>query len=168
MGYTLFMETREELYTEEEILALERKLRAGRISLALFAAAALTACVVLCCLTGPENAARMEGTVIAISTLAGWFVLYRLRFGLRERKLEIGHARMLRAGPGERMEGRPELTGAEMRIRGSIRFCPVVLRGEGGEHRLRVIASKADALRREDIEAVYVVNGFIAGIGARR
>ena len=168
MGYTLLMETREELYTEEEILALERKLRAGRTALALFAAAALAACVVLCCLTTPRNAARMELSVILLSTLAGWFALYRLRFGLRERKLEIGHARMLRSEPGERMEGSPELSGPEMRIRGSIRFCPVALRCGDEERRLRVIASKADALRRRDIASVYVVNGFIAGIGARR
>lgn len=158
------MNMTQELYSRQDLQRLEKTTkRAGRAA-AILAAATLTACVLLCCLTTQSNAPLMEKATIAVSVLGGWVVIYLYYHPVRELRLERGHAQMLLEGERETLEGVLELSEQRMRIRGSIRFYPLTLTDGDMTRRSKVIAARADALRAVNGKRLrlYVVNGYAA------
>ena len=157
------METTE-LYSREELDRLKRKYRLGKRAAALIASAALLCCALLCCLTNTANAGRMEQWVIGISTLAGCVVIYLLSYTVAAVRHELTHAEMLRSGERRMIEGVLDMSGAPVRIRGSIRFYPLKLTEGEQCARAKIIDARADALRPAAGRRIrlYLVNGYAA------
>ncbi len=156
------MNTRTELFPDAELQRLEKKRKRSLTASALIGGLALLCCVLLCALTNTANAVRLAFCAIAVSTLAGWAVISLLVFSAAEAKHELRHARMLREGPEERLCGALSLDRDTMRIRGSIRFRFGRLRGEEGERRVKVCASRAALLPQGRDVTLFLVNGYIA------
>ncbi len=153
-----------ELYQPSELERLEtRSKRAGRAA-AILAAATLAVCVLLCCLTDLDNAARMERATVIVSVLGGWTVIYLYNNTVQDLRHECGHAKMLLEGERETIEGVLEVSKERMRIRGSIRFYALTLTDGAEKHRSKVIASRAPALRAAEGKRLrlYTVNGYAA------
>ena len=110
-----------ELYDDREIARLSRRIRSWTAAIGVLAAAALAVCVTLAALTNTANAGRMELAAIAVSTLAGWVIIYCSLFVVTEGRRELGHARMLREEERERVEGQIAVTKERLIIRKSIR-----------------------------------------------
>ena len=152
-----------ELYTAEELSRLENRIRILRPLLILAGAAALAICILLCCLTNTANAGRMEISVIALSTGAGWILLYLRRFVLVELRHELGNAQMLRDSERETVRGRVEVSAEKLRIRNSIPFRNVTVEEEGKTRRVKVIETKAGDLEKAGKELeLSVANGYAA------
>ena len=150
-----------ELYTDADLARMQRYIKRWRTALLAVAAAALAACVVMVALTETKNAQRMELATIAVSTLAGWFVLYWAMFTVSPARRELAHARMLRSEERERTEGAVTVTAERFTIRKSVPVRRVeVLTGEQTE-RFLVSASRAGALAA-GVTAVYTVHGYVA------
>lgn len=158
------MNTTQELYSREDLARLEKMTKRAGWAAAIFAAATLMACVLLCCLTTQANAARMEKATVAASVLGGWIVIYLYNNPVKDLRYERGHAQMLLEGERETLEGVLELSEQRMRIRGSIRFYPLTLTDGDEKRRSKVIAARADALRAKNGKRLrlYVVNGYAA------
>ena len=159
------MENMTPLYSPEDLLRLERKIKYTRLFCWALAIGALIACVALCLRTNSGNAERMELVCIAIWTLAGWIVLYLRRFELVEARYERQHAEMLRNGEEtETLRGRVTVTEERLKIVNSIRITTVLLENEGGKRRLKVCTSREKKLKAAGEElTLYLVSGYIAG-----
>ncbi len=153
-----------ELYRPEDLGRLERQVKRAGGAAALLAGAALALCVLFCCLTNTANARAMEIAAISVSTLAGWVVIWTVHHRVIELRRERGHAEMLMTGERSTLEGVVEVSDERMRIRGSIRFYPLSVRGADGTAKSKVIAARAALLRAENGKRLrlYVVNGYAA------
>ncbi len=139
------MDTKE-LYRSEDLSRLTKKRKLWRVLLLALTALALGACVLLCCLVNTRNAARMERTVIIVSTLAGW-VLITLRYELLVLvRREAEHTAHMLAGPRVTRTGILSLTGDTVRIPGSIRVRRLTLEDGKETHRLSVNVTKLGEL----------------------
>lgn len=159
------METITELYRPEDLERLERKLKRSIRAALLLAAAALALCVFFCLRANTANALRMERMAIAVSTAAGWVVIWLAHHRIAELRRERKHAEMLMTGERSALEGELELSEERMRIRGSILFYPLKLRAADGTAAAgKVIAACAPTLRRQNGKRLrlYVVNGYAA------
>lgn len=158
------MDKIQELYSRQDLQRLKKTSKHAGLAAALIAAATLTACVLLCCLTKPDNAAAMEKAAVAISVVGGWTVIYLWNNPVKDLRCELGHAQMLLEGERETLEGVLALSKQRMRIRGSIRFYPLTLTDGNETRRSKVIASRAEALRATEGKRLrlYVVNGYAA------
>lgn len=157
------METhRIELYDDAVLARLRRKIKYGSAALLALSAGALAACLVLIALTGTENASRMELAAIAVSTVAGWIVIYGSIFVVGDARRELAHARMLHSEPRQRVQGAVTVTKERVVIRRSITVRRVEVRDGGQCHRLLVCQSRAAALTGADCAAVYTAHGYIA------
>ncbi len=158
------MDTITELYRPEDLGRLEQAYRRSLRTAALLAGAALALCVLFCCLTNTANLRRMELLTISVSTLAGWVVIWLAHHRISVLRHERRHAEMLLDGERSTLEGYVELSEERMRIRGSIRFYPLSVRGGEGPAKSKVIASRAPLLRAENGKKLrlYVVNGYVA------
>lgn len=151
-----------ELYSDADIARLEGQIRRWRLACVLLATAALTACLAMIALTRTANAARMEGLVIAVSTAAGWIVIYAYLFVIAARKRELGHARRLRSEAREAVRGAVAVTDERVVIRRSITARRVEVRGEGEVRRLLVCETRAGALEGLNAATLYTVHGYVA------
>ena len=106
----------------------------------------------------------MEKAAVLSSILGGWIVIYLYNNPVKDLRYELGHAQMLLDGERETLEGVLALSRQRMRIRGSIRFYPLILTDGDETRRSKVIASRADALRAMEGKRLrlYVVNGYVA------
>ena len=158
------MDTITELFRPEDLGRLEKQYKRSALTAALLAGAALAVCVLFCCLTNTANAKRMEWLTIGVSTVAGWIVIFLAHHRVKERRDERRHAEMLMEGERSTLEGVLELSEQRMRIRGSILFYPLSVRGEETKAAGKVIASRAPLLRAENGKRLrlYVVNGYVA------
>ena len=158
------MDTKQELYSRQDIERLKKTTKRAGLAAALIAAATLTACVLLCCLTNRDNAAAMEKAAVWSSVLGGWIVIYLYHNPFKDLRYESGHAEMLLEGERTAVEGVLTLSEQRMRIRGSIRFYPLTLQDGEETHRSKVIASRAGLLRSLNGRRLrlYVVNGYVA------
>ena len=152
-----------ELYREDDLVLLRKKVKNLTIAAAVLAAAALGVCVYLCTRVNTANAALLERWVIGISVLSGWTEITLLRFVLGDTRREITHAGMLRTASRQRYAGQVEVTGEKLRIVNSIPFRTVLLTDGEEKKRLRVIENRAAVLEKAAPRAVYVANGYIAG-----
>ena len=160
--YNTSMKTHE-LFTDDDITRLERRLRAFRAASAGLAGAALAVCILLCALTNTANAHRTEPAVMAVSALAGWAVISVRLFGADETRRTLDHARMLRESERIRLPGGVDVTPERLRIRKSIAFRVLRSRADP-ERRLKVIECRSGALDAAGgkIAAVYLANGYVA------
>ena len=158
------MNTINELYSRQDLKRLEKKTKRAGWAAALIAALTLAVCVLLCCLSNRHTAPVMEKTVTGLSILGGWTVIYLYHHLVKELRWELGHARMLLEEERSVLEGVIEVSKQRMRIRGSIRFFPLVLTDGDERQRSKVIAARAELLRAENGKRLrlYVVNGYAA------
>ena len=153
-----------ELYTEEDVAKLERKVRRHRAALTALAVCALIACVTLAALTNLRNISWTEPTVIAISIVVGWICIYDGVFIVSGGKKEIGHANMLRSGERERVDGPLTVTDERFRIRGSIAVRRVVIDTETGPQKALVCDTRTPLLKGRAVTAVYTAHGYVAAV----
>ena len=151
-----------ELYSDEDIAQLSRQIKWWRIALWIFAACALAVCLRMIALTGTENAAKMEGMVIAVSTVAGWIVIYCSIFVLTAARRELSHANMLRNEDRQTVRGSVTVTNERLAIVRSITARRVEVSGDGELHRLLVCEKRADALAAAGEAILYTAHGYVA------
>lgn len=161
------MDTIRDLYSPEDISRLQRKIKREWVWVLGAAGLTLLVCVVLCCRTTTANWRQMEIAVIAVSTLGGWFVIYRRLFGLRDSRHELQHAEYLRDETRTLLHGRLRVTRERLRIKNSIRIR--ILSLEDGEtvRRLKVNENRVKALKEWDgkLVTLSLAGGYVAGIG---
>ena len=153
-----------ELYTAEDLAGLEQRRKGAVAALLIAAAATLAVCVLLCCLVGRFDPAKLEKATVAVSILGGWVCIYLFNNPVQDRKHELTHAQMLLEGEREALEGVLSVDRQRMRIRGSIRFYPLALRDGAESRRSKVVAARAAALRAQEGKRIrlYTVNGYAA------
>ena len=151
-----------ELFPDEVTDQLARQIKRWRTALAIVAAAALAACIGMAVATNTANAARMEPAAIAVSTVAGWIVLYGAIFVVAARQRELAHAGMLRAEERERTEGTVTVTDERFAIRKSVAVRRVEVRAGDEIHRFLVCDSRASTLAAAGASAVYTAHGYVA------
>ena len=151
-----------ELYSDADLARMKRQISRRSAAHAAIAAVALAVCVALILLTRTGNAARMELTVIAVSTIAGWVVLYGTIFRVVARRRELRHAAMLRGEERQAVSGTVVVTDERVAIHRSIVARRVEVRGEGDPQRLLVCEERAAALAEARPSTVYTVHGYVA------
>ena len=151
-----------ELYGEQELQRLRRRVKGWRAALCSLALAALAACVIMAALTRTANAARMELAVIIVSTVAGWLVIYFGIFAAAAGQHELSHAEMLGKEERTRIVGTPTVTEQRVVIRHSITARRVEVQGDGEVHRLLVCESRAKELAEAGAAVVYAAHGYVA------
>ena len=151
-----------ELYSEADMTQLSRQIKRWQTALWIFAACALAACLRMIALTGTENAARMEGMVIAVSAVAGWIVIYCSIFVVTARRRELSHANMLHTENRQIVQGNVTVTSERVAITRSITARRVEVSGDGEIHRLLVCENRADALAAAGAVALHTAHGYVA------
>ena len=151
-----------ELYDDAAMTRLERRIRRWRAALCALCAGALAVCVWMAAHTGTVNAARMEWTVIGVSTLTGWVVIYIGIFVVTAARRELAHARMLRRETRQAVSGDVTVTDERVVIRNSITARRVEVTADGQTRRLLVCESRADALAAAGAALLYTAHGYVA------
>ena len=151
-----------ELYDDAAITGLERRIRRWRGALLALCAGALAACVGMIARTGTANAARMELAVIAVSTLAGWIVIYGGTFVVAAARRELAHANMLHREARETVRGAVSVTDERVTIRQSITARRVEVSADGQIRRLLVCETRAAVLAAAGAAALYAAHGYVA------
>ncbi len=151
-----------ELYTDEDMAGLKRKIKCWMIALCAVAAAALAACITVAAITNTGNAERMELYAVVISTLAGWVIIYCATYVIGNARRELGHAGTLRSDERERVEGRVTVTRRWLRIKKSITAREVEVETPEGVSRFWVAESRAGQLARANATALYTSHGYVA------
>lgn len=152
-----------ELYSDADMERMKERIKCWTVALCVLGAAALGVCVTLAALTNTLNAMRMELSAVAVSTVAGWIVIYFAVFKVAAGRREFRHADMLRSEERERVEGAVTVTPERFRIRKSVPVRRVEVRSADGEvRRLLVCETRAGALERAKTAAVYTAHGYAA------
>lgn len=151
-----------ELYSEADIEQLKRRINRWQTALWIFTACALAVCLGMIALTGTGNAAQMEGMVIAISTIAGWIVIYCSIFVVTVGRRELSHANMLRNEDRQTVRGSVAVTDEQVSIIRSITARRVEVNGDGETRRLLVCENRADALAEAGAVVLYTAHGYVA------
>lgn len=152
-----------ELYSSDELHRMEERNRHWIIGLSIFSIAALAVCISFALRTRTLNAMQMELSAVAVSTVAGWIVLYFALFRVRTGRREIQHAVMLQDAERDRYEGTVSLQKEQFLIRKSVPVQRVEVRDENGEvARLLICRNKSAALAQARPTAVYVTHGYVA------
>lgn len=151
-----------ELYGDSDMARLKRRIKGWTVGLCVLAVAALVACIAMAASVRTENATRLELTAVAVSTVAGWIVIYGAIFVVAATRRELTHAEMLHREPRERVVGAVTVTKERLIIRKSITVRRVEVCGADGTRRLLVCESRAKKLAAGDAAAVYAAYGYIA------
>lgn len=151
-----------ELYDDAAMARLERRIRRWRTALWVLCAAALAVCVGLIARTGTANAARMELTVIGVSTATGWLVIYGGIFVVTTARRELAHANMLRREARQAVSGAVTVTNERVAIRNSITARRVEVSADGQARRLLVCETRAAALAAAGAAVLYAAHGYVA------
>lgn len=151
-----------ELFSDEDIKKLRRKIKNWRLALCVFSALALGACVTFAALATTATAGTMELAAIVTSTVSGWIVLYCAVFTVGGARRELGHAGTLREGERERVEGRTTVTKHWLRIKKSITAREVEVETAEGKRAFWVVDSRAGRLSKADPTAIYISHGYVA------
>ncbi len=154
-----------ELYSDEDVARLRQKIKRWTVGLCILAGIALAVCIAMAAIAGTATADQLEFATIAVSTVAGWVVIYDAIFVVSAKRKELSHAEMLKSEQWERMKGRPVLTGRQVRIKKSIVAKQVELQGSGQE--VLVCETKAKILEKADAIAVYTAHGYVAAYEVR-
>ena len=151
-----------ELYSETDLARLKRRIRRWRTALWILAVCAFTACLGLIALTGTENAVQMERAVIAVSTIAGWIVIYFGIFAVTAGQRELSHANMLHSEKRQAVQGNVIVTDERVAITRSITARRVEVIGDEETRRLLVCENRADALAAAGAVLLYTAHGYVA------
>ena len=151
-----------ELYTDADMARMDRRIKRWRRALWALAAGALAVCAGLAAAADTMNAQRMELAAIAVSTVAGWVVIYGGIFVLTPARRELAHAGMLRKEERQAVEGTVTVTDERFAIRKSVAVRRVEVRGEDETHRLLVCESRAKALAAAGTAVLYTCHGYVA------
>lgn len=151
-----------ELYSEADMTRLRRRIKRWRTALWILAACALAVCLRMITLTGTENAAQMERTVIAVSTVAGWIVIYCSMFVVTAGQRELSHANMLHNEDRQIVRGNVTVTNDRVAITRSITARRVEVGVDGEPRRLLVCENRADALAASGAVVLYTAHGYVA------
>lgn len=151
-----------ELYSDGDMARMRGHIRRWGRALCALAAAALGVCVVLTALANTKNAQRMELATVAVSTVAGWIVIYGGVFVVFPVRRELAHAEMLRREDRERVAGSVTLTEERFRIRKSVAVRRVEVREGEQTRRLLVSDSRSKALESASPEVLYTCHGYVA------
>ena len=151
-----------ELYDGAAMARLERRIKRWRGALLALAAGALAVCLWLIARTGTANAARMELAVVAVSTVAGWVVIYGGIFVVTASRRELAHANMLHQEARETVRGSVTVTNERVVIRQSITARWVEVSADGKVRRLLVCESRAAALAEAGAAALYTAHNYVA------
>lgn len=151
-----------ELYTDEDMEKLRRKIRRWRIALCAFSALALCVCAAFAAAADTANAETMELAAIVTSIAAGWIVLYCAMFPAENARRELRHAGTLREGKRERVEGKITVTKHWLRIKKSITAREVVVETPEGRRQFWVVDSRAMRLSRDEPSAICISHGYVA------
>lgn len=155
-----------ELYSDEEIERLRRRVRRHTVFVAALAAAALAACIAFAVLANTANAGQMELAAVLTSTLAGWVCIYDGTFIVGAGRKELAHADMLRTEPRTRLAGRVTVGKERLRIRGSVtvRLAEVDTGAEDGPQKIYVQENHAKLLQNAGVTAVYTAHSYAAAV----
>ncbi len=152
-----------ELYSSDELKQMEQTNRRWIIGLSIFSAAALAVCISFALRTQTLNAMQMELSAVAVSTVAGWIVLYFALFRVRTGRREIQHAAMLQDETRDRYAGTVSLLKEQFLIRKSVPVQRVAVQEENGEMvKLLICRNKSKTLEQAHPTAVYVTHGYVA------
>lgn len=151
-----------ELYSETDLTRLKRKIKRWRTALWILAVCALAVVLRLIALTSTGNAAQMEHAVIAVSTVAGWIVIYCSIFVVTAGQRELSHANMLRSEERQTVQGVVKVTDERVAITRSITARRVEVHDNGEPHLLLVSESRADALAAVGEAVLYTAHGYVA------
>ena len=151
-----------ELYTDEDMEKLRRKIRRWRIALCAFSTLALCMCVAFAAAADTANAETMELAAVVTSIAAGWIVLYCAMFPAENARRELRHAGTLRDGKRERVEGKVTVTKRWLRIKKSITAREVVAETPEGRRQFWVVDSRAVRLSEAEPAAIFISHGYAA------
>ena len=151
-----------ELYSETDLARLKQRIKRWQIALWILVVCALAAALMLIALTGTGNAAQMEHTVIAVSTVTGWIVIYCSVFVVTAGRRELSHANMLRSEERQAVRGVVKVTDERVAITRSITARRVEVHDNGEPHLLLVSESRADALTAVGEAVLYTAHGYVA------
>ena len=151
-----------ELYSETDLARLKQRIKRWRRLLWILAACALTAVLGLISHTSTGNAAQMEHAVIAVSTVAGWIIIYCNIFVVTAGQRELSHANMLRNEERKAVQGIVKVTDERVAITRSITARRVEVRDNDGTHLLLVSESRADTLAAAGEAVLYTAHGYVA------
>lgn len=157
-----------ELYSDADLAQMRQRIKRRRAAHLLVAAVALAACLTMIALTSTENAARMELAVIAVSTLAGWIVIYGSVFVVMAARRELRHATMLREEERQAVSGAVTVTDERVVIRRSIAARRVEVRDGEGTHRMLVCEMRAAEIAALGEATLYTVHGYVAAYEVTR
>ncbi len=116
------------LYSHEAAAAWKKKAEQRGCLILVLALAALFVCILLCTKVNTLNVTRMLYTVMIISTLAGWAVMFLWVYAYRPARARSAHMKGILAGEQEMYEGTLRRTGESFAIPGSVVVKKVELR----------------------------------------
>lgn len=151
-----------ELYSETDLTRLKQRIKRWRMLLWVLAVCALLIILRLIALTGTGNAAQMEHAVIALSTVAGWIVIYCSIFVVTAGQRELAHANMLHSEERQMVQGIVKVTDERVAITRSITARRVEVQDNGEAHLLLVSESRADVLADVGEAVLYAAHGYVA------
>ncbi len=151
-----------ELYSDADMAGMAGRIKRCKVFCWALALAALAACITMIALTNTANAPRMEGATVAVSTLAGWVVLYVFLFMQTPARRELAHARMLHQEERERVEGAVAVKEERFTIRKSVAVRRVEVTVGDETQRLLVCDSRAGALAAANATVLYACHGYVA------
>lgn len=151
-----------ELYTDEDVENLRRKIRRWRAVLCAISVLAMCMCVTFAASADTANAGTMEFAAVVTSIAAGWIVLYCAMFPAENARRELRHAGTLRDGKRERVEGKVTVTRRWLRIKKSITAREVVVETPEGRRQFWVVDSRAMRLSRDEPSAICISHGYVA------
>ena len=151
-----------ELYSEADLAGLKQRIKRWQIALWILAVCALVAVLRLIALTETGNAEQMEYAVIAVSTLAGWIVIYCNIFIVTAARRELSHANMLRSEERKAVCGIVTVSDQRVAITRSITARRVEVQNNVETHLLLVSESRANALAAVGEAVLYTAHGYVA------
>lgn len=151
-----------ELYSETDLTRLQQKIKRWRRSLWILAVCAFLIVLRLIALTDTGNAAQMERAVVALSTVAGWIVIYCSIFVVTAGQRELDHANMLHSEERQVVKGIVKITDERVVITRSITARRVEVQDNGEAHLLLVCESRADELASVGEAVLYAAHGYVA------
>ncbi|MBO2517509.1 MAG: hypothetical protein CW338_09625 [Clostridiales bacterium] len=136
-----------DLYPAEEALRCGRKEKLLKRVCAITAAAALTACIMLCCLVNTKNAGVLAPVIIGVSAAGGCVCVCLYMHGIRPAKAMRTHAEGLKEAEKETLEGILLPERELFSIPKSVTVCRVRLQGDGETvHKLSIRADREQLL----------------------
>ena len=155
------------LYSRDENLRLNKKIKIWKAIFFAFVFMSLVACVVLVCLTNTRNVMTMQIAVLTISAVCGCAAIFMYVFGISEPRRRYDHAERLinDGGEEERFCGDFTVSKYIVRIKNSVTVRHVKVFDGTTERKLNIDVEKTDLLPKDNGKYVfYTVHRYIVRI----